>query len=70
MALSFQGEQVRQIGGTTLLVDYLDCGLPDGHCFGGAAVIAGDGAVMARRPLGQEGVLLAKLPLDLERRAW
>lgn len=52
------GEQVRQVGATALLVNYLDRGLPDDHCFGGAAVISGDGTVLAKRELGQEGMLL------------
>lgn len=58
--------QVRKIGVTTLLVNYLDRGLPDDHCFGGAAVIAGDGTVLARRPLGREGLLLAKGCISVE----
>ncbi len=57
--------QVRRVGVTTLLVNSLDRGLPDDHCFGGAAVIAGDGTVVAEMPLGREGMLVAKLPLDL-----
>jgi predicted amidohydrolase len=61
-------EQVRKIGVTTLLVNSLDRGLPNDSSFGGAAVIAGDGSVVARLPLGREGMLLAELPLDLERR--
>lgn len=54
--------QVGKVGVTTLLVNYLDCGLPDDHSFGGAAVIAGDGTVVARLPLGREGMLLASVP--------
>jgi N-carbamoylputrescine amidase len=60
--------QVRQAGVTTLLVNYLDRDLPDDHNFGGAVVIARDGTVVARLPLGQEGMLLVELPLDRERK--
>lgn len=54
--------QVRKIGVATLLVNYLDRGLPDDHCFGGAAIIAAEGTVVARLPLGQEGMLLWATP--------
>ncbi len=55
--------QVRAIGVTTLLVNYLagDDLEEDSTC-GGAWVISADGEVLARYPLGQEGLLSVTLP--------
>jgi predicted amidohydrolase len=54
--------RVRMIGVTTLLANYL-CGddLRDDGSFGGAWVISGAGAVLAQKPLGQDGLLLVTL---------
>jgi N-carbamoylputrescine amidase len=55
------GGQVRRVGVTTLLANYLDQGLADDHSFGGAAAFAGDGTVLAKWPVGREGMLLVDL---------
>ncbi len=50
--------RVQRAGVTTLMVNYLaDPSLTDDCCFGGAAVIAADGAVVARLPVGCPGIL-------------
>ncbi len=57
-------ERVRHLGATTLMVNYLADGesLPDDGSFGGAFVVSPDGAVPARKPLGEPGLLCAELP--------
>jgi predicted amidohydrolase len=54
-------EQVKSIGITTLIVNYLDCGLSDDHSFGGAMVIRGNGTIAASFPLGKHGILFVNL---------
>jgi predicted amidohydrolase len=45
-----------------LMVNYLtDSSLPDDRSFGGAFVISRDGEILARHPLGDEGMLLVEL---------
>ncbi len=47
---------------TALMVNYLtDCSLPEDRSFGGAFVISAVGEVLARHPLGQEGMLFAEM---------
>jgi len=55
-------ERVRLAGMTTLLVNSLADRNLDGGSFGGAMVVAPDGEVLARLPLGNPGVLFADLP--------
>ncbi len=61
-------ERVRMVGATALMANYLAA--PDllGGAFGGAMAVTGDGTVIDRLPLGQEGMLLVDLG-GAERRA-
>jgi predicted amidohydrolase len=44
------------------MVNYLaDDGLPDDHCFGGAFAVSAAGEVLARHPLGEEGMLMVDM---------
>jgi predicted amidohydrolase len=56
-------ERVCRLGATTLMVNYLadDVTLPDDGSFGGAFVVGADGAILAQRPLGKPGLLVADL---------
>ena len=55
-------ERVRLAGITTLIVNSLADRDLDGGSFGGAMVIAPDGEVLVRLPLGNPGILFADLP--------
>jgi predicted amidohydrolase len=50
-------KQIKAIGVTTLMANYLDCGLKDDDSFGGAIVVRGDGTIIASLPIGKAGVL-------------
>jgi len=53
--------RVEMAGAPALMVNYLaGAGLEDDHCFGGAFAISAEGQVVARLPLGEEGVLLVE----------
>jgi N-carbamoylputrescine amidase len=54
-------ERVRRAGSTTLIVNSLADRNLDGGSFGGAMVVAPDGEVLARLPLGNPGILFADL---------
>ncbi len=61
--------RVRELGVTTLMANYLApgeicrgmCGWCSGGAYGGAMVILGDGTIAAKKPAGEEGMLLADL---------
>jgi N-carbamoylputrescine amidase len=55
-------ERVRRAGITTLIVNSLADRHLDGGSFGGAMVVAPDGEVLVRLPLGNPGILFADLP--------
>lgn len=65
----YYAERVRQLGATTILVNYLAgseicrgmCGPCSGGAYGGAMVISADGAIAAKKPVGEEGLLLVNL---------
>ncbi len=55
-------ERVRLASVTTLMTNYLAGeGLPDDHSFGGAMVVAADGQITHRFPVGQSGMLWVDL---------
>ncbi len=55
-------ERVRQLGVTTLMVNYLARDLPDDTTFGSAVIVRGDGTRLAYYPPGRVGLLLGDLP--------
>jgi N-carbamoylputrescine amidase len=58
--------RIAMTGCTTLMVNYLADRNLDGGSFGGAAVVSGDGNVMAQYPLGVPGVFM----VDVENRIY
>ena len=56
-------ERVRRLGASTLMVNYLadDATLPDDGSFGGAFAVGADGAILAKQPLGEPGLLMVDL---------
>lgn len=56
-------ERARSVGATVLMVGYLaEPGWSEDSSFGGAFVISPRGQVIARKPLGEAGLLLVDLP--------
>ena len=54
-------QRIARSGCTTLMVNYLADRDLDGGSFGGAAVVSGDGNVMAQYPLGVPGLLVVEV---------
>lgn len=52
--------QIKKLGATTLMTNYLSNKSSGGY-FGGAAVISKSGKILNSLPLGREGILLADL---------
>ncbi len=52
--------QIKKLGATTLMTNYLSDKLSGGY-FGGAAVVSKSGKILNSLPLGREGILLADL---------
>ena len=56
-------ERVRMAGTPALMVNYLaDGSLQGDNSFGGGFVVSAEGEVLARHPLGEEGVLVVDIP--------
>lgn len=53
--------RIKAIGVTTLMTNYIDCGLTNDDSFGGAMAVRGDGTIIASLPIGKPGILYVDL---------